>query len=494
MPNDQTCSSPSSPVESAAVSPAATIVPAPTSPAEPSDDARAFARDLGAFVTAAPSSFHAVAEAARRLEAAGFRALDEREAWSDVDVRGNRYVLRDGSIIAWSAPAAADATTPLRIVGSHTDSPALKLKPAPQLEAEQVAQVGVEIYGGALLNSWLDRELRVAGRLVLRGGQQVLVATGPLLRVPQLAVHLDRAVNPEGLKLDPQKHMQPILSLDQADVLDVVAEVAGVDRAELLGFDLVTVDANAPGPFGAHEEMLASGRLDNLSSVHAEVEALVRLAGSADRNGTAASTTAAADGAGRGSVAGAAPVSTNGAARVSPSPIALMVANDHEEIGSSSRSGAAGPFLEDVLVRLHAALGGDDASRRQVFASSMVLSADAGHAAHPNYPERHDPVTRPRLGHGPILKINANQRYASDAIGIAALTEACQRVGVPLQRFVSNNAMPCGSTIGPITATRLGMTTIDVGITLLSMHSAREMCAVADPLYLSRACEEFLRG
>lgn len=443
--------------------PAATIVPVPVSPAAPSDDARAFAGDLGSFVAASPSSFHAVAEAARRLEDAGFQALSEQDPWSGDDVRGNRYVVRDGSLIAWSAPAAADAATPLRIVGSHTDSPALKLKPNPQLGAEQVTQVGVEIYGGALLNSWLDRELRVAGRLVLRGGRRVLVATGPLLRVPQLAVHLDRAVNSEGLKLDPQKHMQPILSLDEADVLDTVARIAGVERAEVLGFDLVTVDAQSPASFGVHEEMLASGRLDNLSSVHAEVEALVRLAGSGEIQAPSA-------------------------------PIALMVANDHEEIGSSSRSGAAGPFLEDVLVRLHAALGGDDASRRQVFASSMVLSADAGHAAHPNYPERHDPVTRPRLGHGPILKINANQRYASDAVGIAALTEACERVGVPLQRFVSNNAMPCGSTIGPITATRLGMTTIDVGITLLSMHSAREMCAVADPLYLSRACEEFLRG
>jgi aspartyl aminopeptidase len=171
-----------------------------------------------------------------------------------------------------------------------------------------------------------------------------------------------------------------------------------------------------------------------------------------------------------------------------------MVANDHEEVGSATRSGAAGPFLEDVLVRVHAALGGDESSRRRVLASSLVLSADAGHAAHPNYPERHDPVTRPRLGEGPMLKINAQQRYATDAVGIAAFVAACERAGVPHQHFVSHNAMPCGSTIGPITATRLGMTTIDVGITLLSMHSAREMCATADPLLLQQACTAFLRG
>jgi aspartyl aminopeptidase len=431
----------------------------------PTDEARDFATDLGSFVTASPSSFHAVREAARRLEAAGFTALDEQGDWDAEAVRGSRFVLRDGSLIAWSAPEDASEASSFRIVGSHTDSPALKVKPDPQLTAETITQVGVEVYGGALLNSWLDRELRLAGRLVLRGGREVLVATGPLLRVPQLAVHLDRGVNSDGLTLNPQKHMQPILGLGDVDVLGLLAERAGVERSEILGTDVVTADAQAPGFFGAHEEFLASGRLDNLSSVHAEVEALVRLA----------------SGAGSGAADG-------------ERPIALMVANDHEEVGSASRSGAAGPFLEDVLVRVHAALGGDEASRRRALAGSMVLSADAGHAAHPNYPERHDPVNRPRLGAGPILKINANQRYATDAVGTAALSEACERAGVPLQAFVSNNAMPCGSTIGPITATRLGMTTIDVGITLLSMHSAREMCAVADPLHLSRACEEFLRG
>jgi aspartyl aminopeptidase len=445
----------------------------------PTDEARDFATDLGSFVTASPSSFHAAREAARRLEAAGFTPLDEAEDWDAAAVRGNRYVLRDGSLIAWSAPQTASRETAFRIVGAHTDSPALKIKPDPTLSAETFAQVGVEIYGGALLNSWLDRELRLAGRLVLRGGREVLVETGPLLRVPQLAVHLDRGVNAEGLKLDPQRHLQPILGLGEVDVLGLLAERAGVDRADVLATDVVTVDAQSPGFFGAHEEFLASGRLDNLSSVHAETAALVRLA------------------AGAGEVAegsGAEGRGDSGDSEGGERPIALMVANDHEEVGSASRSGAAGPFLEDVLVRVHAALGGDEASRRRALAGSMVLSADAGHAAHPNYPERHDPVTRPRLGAGPILKINANQRYATDAVGTAALTEACERAGVPLQAFVSNNAMPCGSTIGPITATRLGMTTIDVGITLLSMHSVREMCAVADPLHLSRACEEFLRG
>ena len=433
-----------------------------TTSATPSEQARATALDLGAVVTASPSSFHAAAEAARRLEAAGFRPLLETEDWDAEDVAGDRYVLRDGSIIAWSAPDGADLRSAWRIVGSHTDSPALKLKPTPGYGGgEGVAQVGVEVYGGPLLNSWLDRELRLAGRLTLWDGTTVLTATGPLLRVPQLAVHLDRAVNKEGLVLDPQRHLQPVAGLGEVDVLAILAAEAGVEPEDVAGFDVVTVDAQPPALFGAHEEFLASARLDNLSSVHAEVEALITVAGGEREEGD---------------------------------PIALMVANDHEEVGSASRSGAAGPFLEDVLVRTHAALGGDDASRRRALASSLVVSADAGHAVHPNYPERHDPVTRPRLGEGPMLKINAQQRYATDAVGIAAFVAACDDAGVPYQHFVSHNAMPCGSTIGPITATRLGMTTVDVGITLLSMHSAREMCATDDPLLLQKACAAFLRG
>jgi len=449
----------------------------PAGSSGPSSQARDVALDLGAFVTASPSSYHAVAEAARRLEAGGFRGLLETEDWTAEDVAGERYVIRDGSIIAWSAPEGSDSRSAWRIVGSHTDSPALKLKPTPRYGGgEGVAQVGVEVYGGPLLNSWLDRELRLAGRLTLWDGTTVLTATGPLLRIPQLAVHLDRAVNKEGLVLDPQRHLQPVLGLEAPgggsdqngqgsqgglDVMAILAAEAGVDAEDVAGFDIVTVDAQAPALFGAHEEFLASARLDNLTSVHAEVEALLSVADGPREEGD---------------------------------PIALLVANDHEEVGSASRSGAAGPFLEDVLVRMHAALGGDDASRRRAFASSLVVSADAGHAVHPNYPERHDPVTRPRLGEGPMLKINAQQRYATDAVGIAAFVAACDDAGVPHQHFVSNNAMPCGSTIGPITATRLGITTVDVGITLLSMHSAREMCAVEDPLLLQKACAAFLRG
>lgn len=430
----------------------------------PSPAARAFADDLAAFVTASPSSYHAAAEIARRLQEAGFSLLDERAAWTADEVRGRCVVVREGSVIAWTAPEDAGASTPWRIVGGHTDSPALKLKPRPRLAAEGFAQAAVEVYGGPLLNSWLDRDLRLAGRLVLRDGSVHLVATGAVARVPQLAVHLDRQVNTEGLRLDAQRHLQPVLGLDPEgegiDPLDVLAHSAGVDASDIGGYDVVTMDAQAPAVIGAHEELLASARLDNLSCTHAALRALQDVAAQEPDV---------------------------------DAPIAMLVANDHEEVGSATRSGAAGPFLEDVLVRMHAALGGDDASRRRALASSIVLSCDAGHAAHPNYPERHDPANRPRLGGGPLLKLNAQQRYATDAVGAAEFARACAAAGVPFQEFVSNNTVPCGSTIGPITATRLGMTTIDAGIALLSMHSARELCAVADPELLSRAARAFLR-
>ena len=437
----------------------------PFSAASPSPRARAAALDLGAFVTASPSSFHAAREAARRLAAAGFTELVETAPWTAGDVAGDRFVLRDGSLIAWSAPEGADAATPFRIVGSHTDSPALKVKPDPRFGAEGLSQVGVEIYGGPLLNSWLDRELRLAGRLALADGSTVLVDTPGLLRIPQLAVHLDRGVNKDGLTLDPQRHMQPVLGFAGLDVLEILAHHAGVDRAEIVGLDVVTVDAQAPALFGADEEFLASGRLDNLSSVHAEIEAL-RAVAAGERAGTA-------DG---------------------PAPIALMVANDHEEVGSATRSGAAGPFLADMLVRIAAGLGYEGDAYQALLARSSCISADAGHSVNPNYVGKHDPTNHPLINRGPVLKINSNQRYATGARGGALFRRLCNAASVPMQTFVGNNDVPCGTTIGPLTATRLGILTVDVGIPLLSMHSAREMCGVSDPLMINQAFVAYWSG
>ncbi|EPR75618.1 putative aminopeptidase [Leifsonia rubra CMS 76R] len=419
--------------------------------------------DLARFVTASPSSFHAVEEAARRLRSAGFSELQEADDWNGARTRkaAKYFVIRDGAIAAWIQPTKATATTAFRILGAHTDSPSFKLKPKPTTGSEGMLQAGVEVYGGPLLNSWLDRELELAGRIAFSDGTTALVRTGPLLRFPQLAVHLDRKVN-DGLTLKRQMHMNPVLGLGEAgdaDLLQHLASLLSSDSvkraaADVDGYDIVVADTAAPAVFGLDEKLFASGRLDNLSSVHAGLVALIGLTTKLDH-------------------------------------IPVFVAFDHEEVGSATRSGAAGPFLADLLARIGAGLGGSDTDRMRAVAESWCLSSDAGHAAHPNYPDRHDPANRPWLGGGPLLKINANQRYATDGVGAAEWARACRQAGVEYQEFVSNNDMPCGSTIGPVTATRLGIRTIDVGLPLLSMHSARELCGVADPIALSSAIAAF---
>jgi aspartyl aminopeptidase len=420
--------------------------------------ARAHIEDLGEYVDSSPGPFHAVAEAGRRLTTAGFTELDETAAW-DLPP-GGYFVIRDGSLVAWRLPEDVGPGTGWRIIGSHTDSPTFKLKPRPDIRTgDGWQQVGVEVYGSPLLNSWLDRELGLAGRLVIKDGARIrteLVRTGPIMRIPQLAPHLDRGVNDNGLKLDRQQHTAPVWGVGRPDrsILGHLAELAGVDRDHVLGYDVTAYDAAAPAIFGAAEEFLACARLDNLGSVHAGLVALID-----SRPG---------------------------------SYIPVLAAFDHEEVGSSTRSGAAGPILADVLSRVGAALGYDSQDQLRALAGSICLSADAGHAVHPNYPGHHDPQNRPMLNGGPLLKINAAQRYATDAVGTAIWLQACAAAGVRTQEFVSNNAIPCGTTIGPMTATRLGITTVDVGIPLLSMHSVRELAGTEDAYDLSRAMREFL--
>jgi aspartyl aminopeptidase len=409
--------------------------------------------DFARFITASPSSYHAVAEAARRLTDAGFTGLDETQPWADAaGAPAKHFVVRDGAIVAWIQPAGARPTMGFRILGSHTDSPGFKLKPRPTIAAHGWLQAGVEVYGGPLLNSWLDRELELAGRLVTRDGTEHLVRTGPYLRIPQLAVHLDRSVN-ESLTLDRQRHLTPVFGVgdgEQADLLGHLAALAGLDAEEVAGYDLLTAATEPPAVFGLDGALFAAGRLDNLSSVHAGLKALLEASDDTDQ-------------------------------------ISVLAAFDHEELGSASRSGANGPLLADILTRIGDGLGATVSQRAQAFAASWCLSADAGHAVHPNYPERHDPVNSPTIDGGPLLKINANQRYATDAVGAALWARVCGQAGVRYQEFVSNNDVPCGSTIGPLTATRLGIRTLDVGIPLLSMHSARELCHAGAPAALSNA-------
>jgi aspartyl aminopeptidase len=435
----------------------------------PSRFDRGHTDDLMSFLTASPSPYHAVANAAERLEKAGFRQVAETDAWdaetaaASAAGTGGRYVLRGGAIVAWYVPEGAEAHTPFRIIGAHTDSPNLRVKPRPDTGAHGWRQVAVEIYGGPLLNSWLDRDLGLAGRLTLRDGSTRLVNVDrPLLRVPQLAIHLDRSVSAEGLKLDKQRHLQPIWGLGgdvrDGDLIAFLEEEAGIGAGEVTGWDLMTHSVEPPAYLGRDNELLAGPRMDNLLSVHSGVAALTALAG------------------------GDLPY------------IPVLAAFDHEENGSQSDTGADGPLLGSVLERSVFARGGSYEDRARAFAGTVCLSSDTGHAVHPNYAERHDPTHHPRVNGGPLLKVNVNNRYATDGSGRALFAAACEKADVPFQSFVSNNSMPCGTTIGPITAARHGIMTVDIGVAILSMHSARELCGADDPHLLANALVAFLAG
>lgn len=412
--------------------------------------------DLITYLDASPSPWHAVATTLERLD--GFTLLDESDAWAEVPQYG--VAIRSGALVAWRMPDGdLAAHAPFRLIGAHTDSPCLRVKPRPDTGGHGWRQLGVEIYGGILNNSWLDRDLAVAGRLVGLDGSPTLVNVAePVARIPQLAVHLDREVNTGGLTLDPQQHLTPVWGLGAPTPGEFASWLAG--HADLdappAWWELCLYDVQGAAVLGADQSLLASGRLDNLLSCWAATRALVE----------------------------AEPTDH----------VAVVVLNDHEEVGSSSATGAAGPFLEAVLRRLVAARGGTDEDLHRSLVASACVSADNAHAVHPNYPERHEPGHRPAVNGGPALKINANQRYATSGSTAAAFQRACEAADVPWQVFVSRNNMPCGSTIGPITSTRLGIPTADVGVPQLSMHSARELCGTDDPVHLLAAATAFLAG
>lgn len=415
-------------------------------------------QDYASFIGASPSSFHAAAEIARRLEAAGYARQDEQATWAG-QRRG--YLVRGGAVLAWHV-GEVGADSGFRIVGSHTDSPSFKVKPTPSSQAYGFGQVNVEVYGGGLLNSWLNRDLGLAGVVTDLDGSVHLVRTPAIMTIPQLAPHLDRSVN-DNLTLSRQGDLKPIWAVGEADLLPYVCGLAGVDPERAAAFDLFAYDVQEPAVFGgvSGQDFFASGRQDNLSSVFTSLTAFL------------------------------AP-ETEAAVAAGPD-VAIFVAFDHEEVGSSTYSGAAGPLLETALRRIAASLDldavGDERFARMI-ANSTCVSADAGHSISPNKAGMHDPDHHPVLGGGPLLKVNANQRYATEAEGTALWLRSAAAAGAATQQFVSNNDVPCGSTIGPLTATRLGVLTVDVGVPLLSMHSIREISSPAD----IQAMTSILRG
>ena len=414
--------------------------------------------DLAAFLDASPTPHHVVATAARRLLDAGFVWFDEKTEFPDFAGRATRgFVTRGGALIAFVTSQRSNDR--FRIVGAHTDSPGLHLKSNPEGIAANFGTLEVEVYGSPLLNSWLDRDLDIAGHVVKHDGRVVLFRSAtPVARLAQLAVHLDRGVNDNGLVLDKHAHLRPVWTTgdDVLPVRAVAAHLAGVDLDDVATFHAQLVDHEPARVLGADASLLASGRLDNQLSCWGAIDAISKVGGN--------------DG------------------------VAIAALFDHEEVGSDSTTGAGGPLLEHVLERLALSLEKSRAEYLAMLPKSACLSCDNAHAVHPNYQERHDLKHAPLINRGVALKSNSNQRYATSAISAVAFLAACQSAGVANQTFVSRNNMPCGSTIGPITATRLGIDTVDVGVPQLSMHSAREVCGVSDAADLPRIVRAFLRG
>jgi aspartyl aminopeptidase len=413
----------------------------------------ASAAGLCDFIDGSPSPFHVCATVAARLTAAGYTELREADRWPDRP--GRYFTVRAGSLLAWNSERPDG---PFRIVGAHTDSPNLRVKQHPDRLIVGWRVVALQPYGGAWLNSWLDRDLGVSGRLSVRDGagvsHRLVRIDDPILRVPQLAIHL--AEDRKSLTLDPQRHVNAVWGVDDSvgSFVGYVAERAGVAPADVLAADLMTHDLTPSRVVGADASLLSAPRLDNLASCYAGMEALL----SAEPRGV----------------------------------LPALVLFDHEEVGSSSDHGAQSDLLGTVLERIVLAAGGTREDFLRRLPVSLLASADMAHATHPNYPERHEPGHLIEVNAGPVLKVHPNLRYATDGRTAATFELACRQAGVALQRYEHRADLPCGTTIGPLASARTGVPTVDVGAAQLAMHSAREVMGAHDVAAYSAAMQAFL--
>ncbi|WP_417598232.1 M18 family aminopeptidase [Oceanospirillum sp.] len=419
-----------------------------------------FNQQLLTFLDASPTPFHATKNIVEACLSTGFEVLEERNSWALKP--GGRYVVtrNQSSVIAFTLPAEGDATaTGFRMSGAHTDSPCLKVKTNPDQKGQGFLRLGVEVYGGALLSTWFDRDLSVAGRVSYRdssdGIRHALINfERPIGTVPNLAIHLNREAN-KGVEINAQNHL-PIVLMQQEegaqsfdDLLKGQLEAQGVtDVSEVLEHECFAYDTQTAAVIGFKDDFIASARLDNLLSCFIGLKSLLD------------------------------------APQEVPS---LLVCNDHEEVGSMSASGAQGPFLQSVLKRI----AGHEERYQQMIAASMMVSCDNAHGIHPNYASYHDNNHAPLLNAGPVIKLNANQRYASNSESSAWFRLACQQAGVEVQSFIMRSDLACGSTIGPITSAELGVRTIDVGVPQFAMHSVRELAGSRDAYKLYQVLKCF---
>lgn len=428
-----------------------------------------FVNGLIDFIKNSPTPFHAVQTMTDILEQNGYKQLQEADQWSLQGRQGTGeryYVTRnDSSIVAFQLNQSL-TDTGIRMLGAHTDSPCLKVKPNPEIINNHYFQLGVEVYGGALLNPWFDRDLSLAGRVSYLNKEgaidhHLINLEKAIATIPSLAIHLDKEANTQH-KINKQTHLPPVLmKMPEGDaefdfkafllkIINAASENRAAGQAEkVLDYELSFYDVQAPAVIGLHDDFIASARLDNLLSCYTGLMALIE---SDDKQNT------------------------------------LLVCTDHEEVGSASVAGAQGTFLKSVLERL----SDSDESYSRMIASSLMISVDNAHGIHPNYADKHDENHGPILNHGPVIKMNANQRYASNSETSALFKHLCELADVPVQSFVVRSDMACGSTIGPITASEIGVKTVDVGVPTFAMHSIRELAGRWDAFYLYRVLKQFL--
>ena len=421
-----------------------------------SPEARAQAQDLLSFIDASPSPWHAVYSIEQRLQAQGFIQLEEAQRWK-LEAGGRYYVVRGGaSIIAFKLGQQPLSDTGFRMIGAHTDSPGLRLKTHAAHASNGMVRLGVEIYGGPILATFTDRDLSLAGRVNVRTTNgfeaRLLKFDQPLLRLPNLAIHMNRDVNEQGLKLNKQTELPLLFSLSNEKMgareqfFELLASKLAVSAKDIMTYELNVFDTQ-PGSFwGAEQEFIANSQLDNLASCHAALTAMLAI----DK----------------------------------PAATTLCAFFDHEEVGSESAAGAGGSFAADVTDRISLCLDMDEEAQHCAAAKSFFISADMAHAFQPNFPNAYEPNHHVLVNAGPVIKTNSNQRYSTDADTAARFISLCESAGVPFQHYTHRTDLGCGSTIGPIVASRLGVASVDVGSPMWAMHSLRESAGVQDVGYM----------
>lgn len=424
--------------------------------------------NLKSFLNCSVCNFFAVATVAKMLRKSGFEQLDQSKKWN-LKLNGRYFIIKNGSAVFAFVVGNGCAADGFKIISAHSDSPGFRIKPHPEMVSDGgLIKLNTEVYGGPILYTWFDRPLSIAGRVMLRSEDPLHPATRlvyfnkPLLTIPHLAIHFNRAVN-EGNPLSKQTDMLPVLGIatkgeETSDyLLNLLSKALNVDKKEILGTELSLFDTTGACQIGVHDELISSGRIDDLSMVHASLLALLSTASQPDRQ------------------------------------TRVMAIFDNEETGSGTKQGAASPVLANILERISTALKGDHEDFLCAVANSFMVSADNAHAFHPNYPSKYDPTNHPVMGGGPVIKINANCKYMTDADSAAVFRAICEKAGVPFQYFVNHSDVAGGSTLGNILTSQLDIRGVDMGAAVWAMHSVRETASCADHIHTIRAFQTFFK-